>query len=75
MQDALEVRGTRNAVVGRSLRSASSAVPASNRLRIASEPPASNVVVEKRIDTVWYIGEQTKCRSDESKCQTSASSS
>ena len=56
--------GTRNAVVGRSSpqhirarwrrRSAS---------RMASDPPESSVPAEKRIETVWYIGEHTMCRS------------
>ena len=48
---------------------------ASKRLRMASEPPESSVLVEKRMETVWYIGEHTRCRSDGSKCQTAASSS
>ena len=42
---------------------------------MASEPPASSVPPAKRMDTVWYIGEQTMCRSSASKCQTAASSS
>ena len=62
-------------MVGRRRRRVSSAVAASKRLRMASEPPASSVLVEKRMETVWYIGEQTMCRSDGSKCQTAASSS
>ena len=48
---------------------------ASNRLRMASEPPESNVPVANRTDTVWYIGEHTMCRSRGSNCQTAASSS
>ena len=48
---------------------------ASNRLRMASEPPESNVPVANRTDTVWYIGEQTMWRSRRSNCQTAASSS
>ena len=36
---------------------------ASNRLRMASEPPESSVPAAKRTDTVWYIGEQTMWRS------------
>ena len=42
---------------------------------MASEPPESSVPVEKRTETVWYIGEQTRCRSRRSKCHTAASSS
>ncbi len=55
--------GTRKVVVGRRLRIVSSAVDASKRLRMASEPPARSVPLAKRMDTVWYIGEQTMCRS------------
>ena len=62
-------------MVGRWRRSTSSAVAASKRLSTASDPPPSSVLAEKRIDTVWYIGEQTRCRSAGSKCQTAASSS
>ncbi len=53
----------------------SSAVGASKRLRMASDPPESRVPVEKRMETVWYIGEHTMCRSSRSKCHTDASSS
>ena len=42
---------------------------------MASDPPESSVPEQKRIETVWYIGEQTRCRSRRSKCQTDASSS
>ena len=42
---------------------------------MASDPPASSVQLAKRMDTVWYIGEHTMCRSCGSKCQTAASSS
>ena len=42
---------------------------------MTSEPPASSVFAENRIDTVWYIGEQTIWRSASSKCHTDASSS
>ena len=48
---------------------------ASKRLRMASDPPESSVPVEKRMETVWYIGEQTMWRSAGSKCHTDASSS
>ena len=51
------------------------AVAAWKRLRMASDPPASSVVLAKRTDTVWYIGEQTMCRSSGVKLQTPASSS
>ena len=53
----------------------SSAVAASKRLRMAREPPESSVPVEKRMETVWYMGEHTMWRSSGSKCQTEASSS
>ena len=62
-------------MVGRWRRSVRSARAASKRLSTASEPPASSVFVQKRTQTVWYIGEQTRCRSAGSKCQTDASSS
>ena len=62
-------------MVGRRRRSTSSAVAASKRLRMASEPPESSVPVANRTDTVWYIGEQTMWRSRGSNCQTAASSS
>ena len=42
---------------------------------MANDPPARSVPLANRIDTVWYIGEQTMCRSFGSKCQTEASSS
>ena len=42
---------------------------------MARDPPESRVPVENRMETVWYIGEQTMCRSFGSKCQTEASSS
>ncbi len=67
--------GTRKAVVGRWRRSAPSAVAASKRLRMASDPPESSVPAEKRMETVWYIGEHTRCRSSRSKRHTAASSS
>ena len=53
----------------------SRAVAASKRLRMASDPPESSVPVEKRMETVWYMGEHTMWRSAGSKCQTDASSS
>ena len=34
-----------------------------------------SVPVQKRTETVWYIGEQTRCRSAASNCHTAASSS
>ncbi len=67
--------GTKKAVVGRWRRSTPSAVAASKRLRMANDPPASNVLVEKRMETVWYIGEHTMWRSAGLKCHTDASSS
>ncbi len=48
---------------------------ASKRRKTASEPPESSGPVETRTETVWYIGEQTRCRSRRSKCHTAASSS
>ena len=67
--------GTRKAVVGRRRRSTSSAVAASKRPRMARDPPESSVPVEKRTETVWYIGEHTMWRSSPSNCQMAASSS
>ncbi len=77
LQDALQVRrdeeGGRRAETAQRVQSGVRVESAEDD---KSEPPANNVLVEKRIDTVWYIGEQTMtCRSDGSKRQTAASSS
>ena len=61
--------------MGRWRRRVSRAVGAWKRLRTASEPPARSVPPANLMETVWYIGEQTMCRSSGSKCQTAASSS
>ncbi len=64
-------------VVGRvpkSPRRARRAVDASKRPRIKQVPPRSNVPAAKRIETEWYIGEQTRCTSSAPKDQRSASS-
>ena len=59
--------GTKKAVVGASSRSTSRAVIARNRSKMASEPPRKRVPAAKRMETVWYIGEQTMWRSSAQK--------
>ena len=48
---------------------------ASKRDRIANDPPLSRVPAEKRMATVWYIGEHTMWVSSDENPHTWASSS
>jgi hypothetical protein len=75
LQDPLEMGGDQKGRGRTETTQQSSSVEASKRLRMANDPPESNVPVAKRTETVWYIGEQTKWRSSGSKFQTAASSS
>jgi hypothetical protein len=53
---------------------AASAAAASKRERTTQVPPDIRVPAAKRMDTEWYIGEQTRCTSPGPKSQRSASS-
>ena len=64
------VVGTTSAAPDRAARAAA----ASKRERITHVPPDSSVPAAKRMDTEWYIGEQTRCTSLGPKLQRSASS-
>ena len=50
------------------------AAPGSKRLSTTHVPPASSVPPAKRIDTEWYMGEQTRWTSSGPKDHRSASS-